>query len=67
MPQLPRMKFQEEPCKRFELEEGNHNAAMLQARQLVDRLHTTAKQGIIQGSGLISAKLQLVGFFGWLG
>lgn len=25
MPRLPRMKFQEEPCKRFDLEEGDHN------------------------------------------
>ena len=51
MPQLPRMKFQEEPCERFELEEGDHNPAALRARQLVDRLHTPAKQEVIQDQG----------------
>lgn len=48
MPRLPRMKFQGKPCKRFELEEGDHNPATLRARQLVDRLQAPARQEVIQ-------------------
>lgn len=63
MPGLPGMKFQE----RFQLEEGAHSPAVLQARELVHRLHMPAKQEVIQDLDTFPQNCSWRGFFGGLG